>query len=148
MKSILLALSLAGGLMAAKPPEDLPPLALYPCMRTATAPVLDAEGNDPAWAGARELGPWYDFNSGTFSELQTTAKLVYDSQALYLFVACAEKNPSQLKAKATKRQDFGVWEDDSIEFYLSPDRSGPTYMRFSFNSIGTQLDFRVDADGR
>lgn len=47
----------------------------------------------------------------------------WDRQFLYLRFLCYEPEMSKLKVKVTEKDDGAIWEDDSVEIFISPDET-------------------------
>lgn len=117
---------------------------LLGCPELSSSPTLDANSDDPCWPESATITQWFDFGGGE-SKLDTEMKVGYNRQGIYIFVLCHEKEPDKIKAAAIRRQDGAIWEDDSLEIFISPVNSGPEYKKFSVNSIGTQVDYFMDS---
>lgn len=99
----------------------------YPLYRTAVAPVVDGDvAGDPAWqtipaaTGFRVLG-------GDYAQAkQTTVRLCWGDEALYVAFVAEEPDAALLKPAAG---DGGAtWAEDSLELFLQPrPPTGQTY---------------------
>jgi len=56
---------------------------------------------------------------------RTEAALAWDRQYLYLRFVCYEDRMQAIKKKCTTRDDNGLWRDDCIEVFISPDPGNP-----------------------
>jgi hypothetical protein len=75
-------------------------------------------------------------------------RLAYDDRAMYLGACCYEEDPAKIRARVTRRQDPDLWTDDSLEIYISLSNVGPSCMKFTLNSLGTQMDLRMDEENQ
>lgn len=109
-----------------------------------SAPAMDGTLNAAAWQKCPPLvlGPIAGQTAGT---LQTTARVLFDKQNLYIGWQAMEKNTGALVANASGR-DGEVWSDDSVEVYVSPD--GDKAYHFGVNSKGVLLDGRSSLGDR
>lgn len=106
---------------------------------------LDGDLDKPFWSS----GPWYDMRelvSGhpLAERLRTSVafRLSADRKHLLVGVKCGEPEVENLVAKAAKRDDLAIFEDDAIEIYLeSPERS---YFKIVVNSDGVYWDESQD----
>ncbi len=116
-------------------------------------PVMTVKQNDsivrlgsnlmqPAWQNCNSIG--FINKDGSPSDIATLLYATSDPEALLFTFISSEPSIAKLKAGATKRDQMtkpGLWEDDSIEIYLSPnpdDRSD--CYQFTVNSNGVLLD--------
>jgi len=124
-----------------------PLVTLAGCPRVATPPTLDGVLDDACWKEAGEVTPWFDFAGGK-SGLRTELKLACDGRAMYLAVFCHESDPSKIRARVSRRQDMDLWTDDCLEIYVSPTNTGSSHLKFTVNSIGTQMDLMMDEENK
>jgi len=114
----------------AKPPTGYVPVAADP-------PWLDGKLNDAAWKKARPLQLARTLDGTTTAPLPTEVLLLRDQKALYVAFRCTEPLLDRLVA-SRRAQDGAVWDDDSVEFFLSP--AGGTYYHFGVNAVGSTYD--------
>ncbi len=69
----------------------------------------------------------------------TTAKLFYDSQAIYIGFLCRESQMSRIVAQATRR-DGAVWSDDAVEIFIKPLLNSGRYYQIATNTKGILAD--------
>ncbi|NPV45359.1 MAG: carbohydrate-binding family 9-like protein [Armatimonadetes bacterium] len=99
----------------------------YPVHRVPTPPVIDGEvAQDPAWTLVPEATGFHVLGGGYTSAKQSTARICWDEEALYVgFVA---EEPDAALLKPTTRDGGAPWGEDSIEVFLQPrPPSGQTY---------------------
>jgi hypothetical protein len=90
--------------------------------KTSTPPVIDGNGNDPAWATANAYGTEQFFAGGAAVEpspdLTLEWRALWDNTNLYVMAKINDD------AIVNSLDDFGGpdsvngWEDDSVEFYI------------------------------
>lgn len=131
---------------------ELPRQGLLSIGRTATPPQIDALLDDDAWQDAIALGPFMLANNGGPAREQTTARLCYDDQFLFLAARaeafCLQPEANQLHAfqmKATAADDEAIIKDDCLVFIISPNTPEPVMFDFFINARGAVLDSRGTA---
>ncbi len=125
------------------------PLAIV--ARTAAAPIIDGQANDPCWTNTVTCGGFLRVGSTIHAEAPTSVRLCYDERNLYALVQCAEPilNTAQQRrhefaAKITTR-DGKVHADDSVVVLLDTDNAGLQVYDFTVNALGTISDARDKA---
>ncbi len=102
-------------------------------------PAVDGSLTDPVWAKCPPL----TLGKCTSAQAQspaTTARVLFDATTLYVAFECAEADTAALAAAVTDR-DGPVWQDDSVELFVSGDlRTG--YYHFAVNPKGVLMDTR------
>lgn len=117
-------------------------LRLYEAVHTAQPPVIDGRLDEPCWAKAA-VGEGFVRvirDPGTPPVLQTRFQILYDDEALYIGVTCAEPHPERLQAAAIEDGSAAVCGDDSIEMFLQPDPARTEYYHLAANSKGVRYD--------
>ncbi|MDD2711143.1 MAG: sugar-binding protein [Verrucomicrobiae bacterium] len=107
---------------------------------TGAPPAMDGSLSSPAWKQAVQTGD-YKLNGkpDVSAKKQTAAWLLYDKKNLYLGFKLSEPEPEKIKAKF-KEHNSPVWEDDSVEIFISPETKGLGYYHFIVNSLGAKAD--------
>ncbi len=99
--------------------------------QVATPEELDAAANPQRFV-ARDGSPPPE---------QTWFAAGYDDRNLYLKFVCFESQMEQLQAIRSERDAFGIWEEDTIEIFLSPDPANAEYcFQFIINANGAVWD--------
>ena len=122
-----------------------------PLLTVGTAPVppvIDGRLDDAAWRQAIVVSDFLLLSKAAREPQQTEARAVYDPDALYLGLRCHElvldpvqQRMHELRSRVSpKAHDGRVWNDDSIEVFLSPSTSGRPYYHFIVNSLGARYD--------
>lgn len=99
----------------------------YPVHRAPVPPTVDGEvASDPAWANIPEATGFHVLGGGYTSAKQSTARICWDDDALY--VGFTAEEPDAALLTPTTRDGGAPWGEDSIEVFLQP-RSplGQTY---------------------
>jgi hypothetical protein len=113
-------------------------------------PVLDGRLEEPCWQRAPvfwlRTPPTSRVMTHNVAETATAVSMAYDEAGLYLGIVCSQKNLAALKATVTARDGGAVWQDDSVELFISPLISKINYYKFDVNSLGVFSDiYRHDA---
>jgi hypothetical protein len=101
------------------------------------APTIDGKADDTIWRNARWT-PWFKRpNKQRLNpKIRTRAKLLYDSEALYVFF---ETYDSDISNSRTTRDDQ-LWRSDVVELYLDPGHDTKDYLEFQFAPTGALFD--------
>ena len=107
--------------------------------------VIDGELNEPAWAKAVVLQPFFQSAGGGPEREHTQVRLWYDDNALYLGWTCQDMD---IQATFTNR-DSKFWEEEVAEFFLAP-KELSRYFELQWNPIGGVFDAIItnELDGR
>ncbi|MEZ5360785.1 MAG: carbohydrate-binding family 9-like protein [Bryobacterales bacterium] len=110
----------------------------YDVYRAASPIKIDAKLDEEAWKRAPSVGPFnFHLNPGDPANQQTTVKLLWDDENLYLGY---EMDDAHISAYITERHG-PVSKDDCVELFLSPNPDKVTnYYTFEINAIGTMLN--------
>ena len=103
--------------------EDRPTLHL-PKIAEGDAPKIDADLSDPIWEKAVVFDNFTQVepNNGAPVSERTVARMMYDSNNLYLGVYCYDREPDKIVANV-KARDGGQLKDDFIRFNIDPNRT-------------------------
>ena len=96
---------------------------------------VDGELNEPAWAKAALLQPFYLNDDAGREREHTEVRLWYDDEALYLGWTCRDVD---IQATFTNR-DSHLWEEEVVEFFVTP-KSLTRYFEFEWNPLNTVFD--------
>ncbi len=104
-------------------------------------PVIDGELNDPVWQSTKPLEAFlpYVTQKDRKIEAPTTARVVYDGQAVYIGVVCTEPKVAQMKIVG-QDPDSDIWMGDSIDIFLQPDAKSARYYHFILNPRNVHWD--------
>ncbi len=145
---LAVALGLRLGCVTALPAEQKSPdLKSFPAPKHVLIPRLhgpikiDGELNEPTWAEAARLQPFYQ-NDGSGPEREhTEVSLWYDDAALYLAWRCEDVD---IQATFTNR-DSKFWEEEVVEFFVTPKELG-RYFELQWNPLGGVFDAIITND--
>ncbi len=110
----------------------------YVCYYTATRPVIDGSGDEPAWQQAPWTEDFMDIkgDAGPRPPLRTRAKLLWDKEFLYIY---AELEESDLWA-TLRQHDTIVYDDNDFEVFIDPKNDTHDYFELEINALGTEMD--------
>ena len=114
--------------------------------KTKTPPLIDGIDEDLCWKDSNILTGFFIAEiEEKIAEKQTSVKMCYDENNMYLYFKCDEPFTKNLFAK-TKERDGSVWVDDCVEVFISPE-SGKIY-HFIINSKGVIYDSEITSDDK
>jgi hypothetical protein len=98
----------------------------YPCFQAASEPRIDGRvADDPAWQAIPAVTGFRVLGGGYTHSKQSTARMCWTADAVFVAVECEEPDAASLKPTA---KDGGwTWSEDSVEIFLQPGAGGPTY---------------------
>lgn len=109
----------------------------YDIYRAVSPITIDGKLDEPAWQRAPSVGDFHFpyFKEGT--KEQTTARIVWDDENLYVSWLAQDKHISGFET----RRHGPVSKDDCVEIFIAPNAEKPkNYYTFEINSIGTMLN--------
>jgi len=99
--------------------------------------TLDGALDEPAWKRARSTRPFVSpRGKGLSASWNTTAKLLWDKQNLYVGISCRDDD---IWNDLTGR-DATLWEQDVVEIYLDPGADGLEYVELQVSPTGALFD--------
>ena len=112
----------------------------YVCPFLAQAPELDGDVlNDSVWRELPVARGYRNLGTGQPSLKQTTFRLGYTLEALFVGVVCEEPDPDQLRADMADGERF--LGEDALAVLFSPDNE--TMLLFAVNAIGSRTSSRT-----
>ena len=106
--------------------------------RAGRAPVIDGRLDDEAWKSAPEIGGFMVLGGGgEAAPVQTSAKIIFDDQALTVGFRCEEPSPAGLVASPAG-EDPGVWGDDCVEVFLDTNNDRTGYLHLGLGAGGAR----------
>lgn len=118
--------------------EDVPHYTAY---KINSAPLIDGKLDEAVWENAPRSPRFVDLISGTATQLDTRAAVLWDDTYLYVGYWIEEPN---ITAKHTQR-DAPIYQDNDAELFIA---GADGYYEFEINSFGTiyeVLFFWLDA---
>ena len=121
-------------------------LATYRELRAyeKTAPiVIDGKLDEKDWKNADVITNFKTTrNVGGPAKFQTYARVVYEPEYFYFAAEMAEPEMDRIQTSITRR-DGPVWEDNTVELFLTHPDLGATFFHFIFNADGVVYDRKV-----
>jgi len=112
----------------------------YICRLLTRGPELDGDvANDPVWQDLPADRGYKNLQTGFAPTRQTSFRMGYTSEALFVGVVCEEPYPDEIHAYLADGEDFR--DEDAIHLSLSPD--GDTLLTFAVNAIGSRESSRT-----
>ena len=109
-----------------------------------TSPIkIDGVLDDKDWKNADIITNFKNnSNVGVLAEQQTFARVVYEPEYFYFAAEMVEPAMDKVYNTITKR-DGPVWEDNTLELFLTHPDLGGTFFHFIFNTDGVFYDRKV-----
>lgn len=126
-----------------------PPERTYHAVRAVDAIVVDGKAHERTWALAEpddrfgERQP----NLGATPPVRTVLKVAYDDLALFVLLEC-ESKPGDVIVRTLRRDNPGIFADDTVYVKLDPTHDRRTGYSFGVNAEGAQIDALGLEDGR
>ena len=121
------ALLLLAGLAAVTPP-----LAGYEVARTGSAPKALLAAQEAAWAAASSV----EWGPATYP---TRFRALWSEEGLFLRFDATDPSPWHTMS----RKDEHLWDEEVVEIFLDPDRSGRDYYELEVNPANVVCDLRM-----
>lgn len=106
-------------------------------------PVLDGELNEPFWKDLPEGTGFLVVGKDTLAKKQTSFRIGYNDEAIYLGIICQEPEIDKIKTKFKDMED--IWKDDGVEIFIYP-KKAKTYFQFIVNVDAFRFNTR-DLEG-
>lgn len=117
------------------------PLKTARAIRLGTAvPVIDGRHDDEIWRRAPVQGGFTqrDPDQGETPTERTTFQVAYDDEAIYVAVMCHDSDPSQIRARLTRRDDYA--SRDVVTIHIDPHHDHRTGFFFDLGVSGAIAD--------
>ncbi len=121
----------------------------YRAVRTIDPIVVDGRGTERTWALATPDDRFGERQPdlGATPPVRTTLKVAYDDLALYVLLEC-ESEPGDVIVRTLRRDNSGIFADDSVYVKLDPTHDRRTGVSLGVNAEGAQIDLLGLEDGR
>ncbi len=115
-------------------------------VRTPEPPRIDGQLDDPAWRDAAVIDAFHQIIpvEDAPPSQRTEARILYDSDFLYLGIRCWDSEPEKIVARRMARDDEGLQYDDRVNITIDPlhdERNG--YM-FQVGASGARRDALIE----
>lgn len=109
---------------------------------------IDGRLDEPAWARAPKVQHFVDYRTGRLEGLETSARLLYDGNAVYVGFECFDPAPGAIATAMPGRDEWHLC--DSVEILVAPGSKGRDFAHWIVDSRGGLFDARSvrHADGR
>jgi len=112
---------------------------VFECVKIDDEPVLDGKPDEVFWGEADTQTPFLFMPGGSDPLVQTKTYLAYNNKALFIAYNCKEPKINLVKEGVSAR-DGEVWQDNSVELFFDPGKTGKDYSQFILSSKGTLFD--------
>ncbi|MCF6175964.1 MAG: hypothetical protein L3J71_09360 [Victivallaceae bacterium] len=104
--------------------------------------TLDGKLNEAAWQQTPASSPLVEISGKKVpQQLQTTFKVLYDDNGVYLGIRSNEPKIKYLKTNAPLVLDSAVWINDDVEVFIDPIGDRMEYYQFGITPGGAKCDF-------
>lgn len=121
---------------AAPAPAPSPVLAVLPA---AAPPRVDGKADEAVWEQAVAANDFRDASTGGPAPAATSARVLYDEEALYIAFECGEPDMGSLRAERHGHDTAEVWLDDGVEVFVAGPARRP-YAHVIVNTNGSVYD--------
>ncbi|MFA6928830.1 MAG: carbohydrate-binding family 9-like protein [Lentisphaeria bacterium] len=119
---------------------------------SSIAPVIDGRLDDLAWKECIEVSPFLLAKQNRFAIEQTSVRMCWDTDSLYVAFECMEwaleplaNRMHEFQANIVTPDDKNIFSDDCIVLLLQPAPEGPVY-DFAVNANGILTDSIAQAN--
>jgi hypothetical protein len=112
--------------------------AEYPCRRIGGAITVDGRIDEAAWADAETI-TLRRTDSGLAANVKTEAKMLWDSNALYVAWMCDDADIWTTMST----NDSNLWEEEVVEIFIDPDGDGKDYLELEINPTNAVVDIKI-----
>ena len=113
--------------------------------RVTTPPKIDGVLNDKAWQNAEIATNFFEFrpDNGRVipKEYQTSVRVVYDDEAIYISAKMLDPNPNKIPMQFSTRDNFS--QADFFLVTINPNDDGQNPFELVVQSTGNQADSKV-----
>ncbi|HEX2099883.1 MAG TPA: carbohydrate-binding family 9-like protein [Candidatus Synoicihabitans sp.] len=109
----------------------------YTIRFTDTAPVIDGDLSDPAWATASEMELRFFWPKQTGDQQRTRVKLLWDDKHIYAAFTVADRDITAIH----ENRDDPTYEDDAVELFLNPFPNRSSYVGLEINARAVLYDY-------
>jgi len=113
------------------------PLATYTCYKTVDKIAIDGVLNEESWQKAASTGDFSIWDGKTKSPLATSAKMVWDSENLYIAFECEDPD----LYSTLKNKDEALYTQDVVEVFVMEQSLGASdFVEYEVSILGTLFD--------
>lgn len=112
-------------------------------IKKATSNInIDGNLDEESWGKTEPAGKWINTSGTDWALKDTDWSVCYDNNFLYLAFNCREDEMDKMKQTITTR-DWETLTDDSVVFYLDPNRDGKSFFCFGVTAFGVTMDYKA-----
>ncbi len=104
--------------------------------------VIDGKIDEAEWGMATAVTGFVALGGKVAADPQTSVKMLYDEDNIYLAVEAMEPMPGRMTIRKTGRDD-SVWNDSSIEFFINAPGMNDKYVQIVVNPKGVVYDSKA-----
>jgi hypothetical protein len=112
-------------------------LPVYEVRRTPVPIVVDGKIDEAAWKSAPAIPFVFPWDSQTGAKQNTTARLLWDDQFLYVAYECED---TEITAHYQNRDD-PTYRDDAVEIFINPAPDHANYYGIEMNVLAVVYDY-------
>ena len=120
----------------------------YTAVATQNAPIIDGVLDDQAWdkaPAANNFVMYYPGDGDPIPEThETTVKVIYDDNALYIAATLIDKNPEKIVRQFTQRDNLE--QSDYFQVDINTYDDGENQIRFAVTAAGTRADAKITGE--
>ncbi|MCS7208984.1 MAG: carbohydrate binding family 9 domain-containing protein [Fimbriimonadales bacterium] len=111
----------------------------FPAHKLSRPPILDGVVNAEEWTQAYCVERFWSPSRQQWGAFPTRAYIGYNAEAIYVAFVCEDPDPSQIRARETKRGG-NLENDDTVLVLIEPQARGLEPYTFTVNARGAQSD--------
>ena len=120
--------------------EDDYPIHVYPVPAAEAPLTVDGKLDEPAWQTAPVVSGFTLFGKPDLAPAQTSFRVLYDRENLYLGIVCDEPEMGKLSPVTHARDEHGVFSAEAVEIFLDPGHTHDLYYQSAVSSAGSLYD--------
>ncbi|MBZ9629834.1 carbohydrate binding family 9 domain-containing protein [Salegentibacter sp. LM13S] len=127
---------------------DSLPRKNYSATKAQKSPDIDGLLDDEAWKNLTEAKDFVMYYPGDGDPIpsshNTSVKVVYDNEALYIAASLLENNPEDIVKQFTQRDNLE--QSDYFQIDINTYDDGENQIRFAVTAAGTRADAKITGD--
>ena len=119
-------------------------LSFYEVRPKKSEIIIDGKLDEKAWQNIPVHSNYYEYwkSNPKPGALDTSFRMLYDANGLYMAVVNYEDNITALRRTIFEYDNGSIWQDDCGEFFFDPVADGIGYTKFTINANGAFADMR------
>jgi hypothetical protein len=107
--------------------------------------VIDGKLNEPGWKTAEFTQPFVVYNKGTAPKFPSRAKMLWDSQYLYIAFVMTDEDVWGATSQ-WKKGDKCLCDEEVAEIFIDPDGDTLNYLEIEVNPLKAVMDLSLDKE--